>query len=281
MPTLEEWETIDVYKDSVYKLCDFLIKRRQSVTGIGITAPLHIPLREMEVLFEYINVDTAEEKIQKIKSAIELLKDNSVQDGAPTAIVIKNPDILTDFSSSFQDNRSIIIGCSTEGLEAFQKKLRALTQKMEIDGVGFSLKEMDGNQIRISFGDRGLTITRGNRGDFPLKLNIVLLLFGRQITVLATNNERIGIRSFTRELFDRIGERSSDYRHGNFISIKALVLILSYARDHVSFTGHAQDAVITRKAVVTALKALEEDTTRELTRPLIQRNDGNVSLNIQ
>lgn len=287
MPTLEEYEKLDIYKSLIYQICDFLIRKRQSFNDGLINRPIRFQLRDMEDILEYIrptredeeveNFDERKYKLEKLKQELVNLSEDSITEGSPTIITILNPEILEDFSGNFDTNQEIKIKCSTEGLQAYKEKLKELTANMEIDGIDFSLTVApDGKRCVVHFGNKQMNITKG-KNIFPLKLNIAMLLFGKKIKVIeGVNNEEISIRTFDQllnrsEFPTEIQIRSSDYSPGHALAIESLRRVLDYAKDSVSFG--ARENVINRRSVIEAISDIEKDSLKILGKSLLKRND--------
>jgi hypothetical protein len=295
---LEEFEKRDVYKSRIYQLCDFLIKKREDPKCRHITRPLNIPLKEMGEIFEYINADTQEEKIKKLKESLENLKegilhlseDSIDENTASAVIVIKNPEILDNFLENFNANKEIIIKCSVERLREYKAKLIKLTQEIDFDAGEFSLRRVSDEKYFVCLHNKEMPITSGNKhthnGEtgIPLKLSIILLLFGKKIPVASTlhiqNNEETSIRLFDQILKNRReGYRSNDYQPGHDLSIEALKLILAYAMSPILFDNPANE-VIKRQAITEAIYAIEEDSKEKLGKPLLIRSDDKTSVHL-
>lgn len=130
--TFKDLNKRDIYKSLIYMLCDFLIKQRDNPRygNFNLTLPIKIELKKIDELFEYIDAPSNEEKIEKIKIALEQLnnEDSIVQGFMPTVISIKNPEVLNNFLEEYSSNKVIIIKCSIAGLNAYQARLRGEKQ---------------------------------------------------------------------------------------------------------------------------------------------------------
>ena len=295
---LDELEKRDVYKSRIYQLCDFLIKKREDPKCRKITAPLSIPLKEMTEIFEYIHTGTEEEKIKKLKEAIENLKEGMIhlsedskdENTTSSVITIKNPEILDNFYENFNANKKIIIKCSREGLKVYKAKLIELTQEIDFDAGEFSLSRVSDEKYFICLKNKKMSITSGNKhasnGEtgIPLKLYIILLLFGKKIPVASTldtqNKKETSIRLFDQILkHTRGGYRSNDYQPGYDLPIEALKIILAYAKSPILFDNPANE-VITKKSITEAIYAIEEDSKEKLGKPLLIRSDDKTSVHL-
>ncbi len=289
--TLDELEKRDVYKSRIYQLCDFLIKKREDPRCRNITRPITIPLKEMAEIFEYIHTGTEEEKIKKLKEAIEHLNEDSKDENTTSAVItIKNPGILDNFSENFNANKEIIIKCSREGLKAYKAKLIESTQEIDFNAGDFSLHRVSDEKYFICLRNKKMSVTSGNKHNsngetgIPLKLYILLLLFGKKIPVASTlhtqNNEETSIRSFD-QILKRTGGgyRSNDYRPGYDLPIEALKLILAYAKSPILFDNPANE-VIKRQSITEAIKKIEKDSKEKLGKQLLIRSDNKTSVHL-
>ena len=119
-----DMERVDIFKELIYKLCDFLIERRRSFSGSGLRTPLHIRLSEFRRLFEYSNdAENEERRIEEIKERIDILRSDTVRNnkGEFPLIIVQNPEVLNSFYDNFRNDLEILISCSSEDLEKYQR----------------------------------------------------------------------------------------------------------------------------------------------------------------
>ncbi len=126
---LSKAEKKDIYKSHIYQLCNFLRDERKPPKSVSISRPIEINLKRFAELSEYIDEETKELKIEKLKnSLIQLSEDFIVEGQPPTIITINNPEILEDFQNSYTEDKKIVIRCSAERLRAYKEKLIELAK---------------------------------------------------------------------------------------------------------------------------------------------------------
>ena len=250
MPEPIEIAGIDVYKQPMYKLCDFLMIKRTSREGRGLMTTISFPLVEFNALFDYIE-GSNEEKINEIKSILVVLDDDTVIiDGAEQKIItILNPDILNSFLESYQNNELLKIRYTSENVEAYQSKLRKRTEALERKLGGILVETTSSGGALISVGAKVME-TRPKNSAEPVGPHIILLLAGN---IIPLSSGPISIKSYSLEndgFYD-------DYERGDSVEIEYLQRILSFIKDP------GRISVVEKRSITDSIRAINTKSSSE------------------
>ncbi len=128
----EDYKERDVYKELVYIICNFLIRKRKDPNCRTLGLPIKIKLREFDTYFEYTNQSTEELKIKEIETALKQLNEDPFNESGLTAITIEDTDVFTDFFNNYIKNTEIIIRCSVKSLTGYMERLELNTPKWKV-----------------------------------------------------------------------------------------------------------------------------------------------------
>jgi len=187
MPTnLNDYEKRDIYKSLIYKLCDFLIEKRNDpkYKNFNVTRPIVFPLKEMSTLFEYIGSSSKDSKINELKNVLGQLNEDSIEIDSPTTVIsILNNGLKGNFISKYNANKEIKIKCSSEKLEEYKKKLKKLTEETPIkdDNLGIQTKIKIAKKIKDKYKNINFKFEEG-KGFLQLNKGLEWILLGGSST---------------------------------------------------------------------------------------------------
>jgi len=256
MPRSPEIIEIDVYKKPIYKLCDFLLRKRQSFSGRGLRRPISFHLNELNELFEYIDNNNEIEKIKIIGDELKgLSTDTILLEGQEKKVIeILNLEVFESFVENFGNNTILKINCTSEYLEMYQIELRKRTEalKRKIEGVQVSATTNDG--ACIDSGTKKMTIRKRDANQIPIAPYLVLLLAGKSLSLSCGP---LSISSFS--LRQRGGEYE-DYEKGDFVGIDFLQKIFSFIDGN---SPPDQNIFFERKKLTDSLRGINKNSRSE------------------
>lgn len=247
---------MDIYKELLYPLCDFLISVRLSRLGKGINRSFGIPISDFENFLDTTFENTPERRDQKwrlLKDELEGLADDRDPSGNVCLLRIESSDVLRALSTGKPPQDDVIrLRYSREALIDYVKKSKAgdnaLAEADNLNILSAIPSMIDG---RIIWEFNGIKMHIKGRNGKNIRGRACLLLYGQQAEI---GDEFLSLSDFA--------ERNlafSDYAQyvpGDAMSVDVLARILDPAE-----WGVDSEAVTT--SVVNALKGLNKRAKEE------------------
>ncbi|MFZ3011420.1 MAG: hypothetical protein WA060_00240 [Minisyncoccia bacterium] len=255
MPELAEITEIDIYKEPIYRLCDFLLQKKYSAEGRGLNRPLSFRINELANIFEHSGNE--EEEMKKIKTELYGLSTETIitESGKQNVIEILNFETLELFLENFRNNVEVRIGCTSKNLEIYQKELRKRTEALKRKLGAVSVVAITNGGVSISVGEKTMETHRRSLSRLPIAPYLILLLAGENIRL---PRKIVSIDSFCKK-YD-IGEADSNYKRGDSVDINLLQKILTYTRYGNDW---GNQTLITRKAILDSLNGVNKKSRLE------------------
>jgi hypothetical protein len=245
MPELAEIAEIDIYKEPIYRLCDFLLQKKLTREGRGLDRPFSFRINE---LADFLEQDSNnEEKMKALKTELHGLSTDTVmtKDGKQNVIEILNFETLEFFIENFKNNVPVSIRCTSENLEMYQKELKKRTDALKRKYGAVSVVAIANSGVSISWGEKTMETHRRGLGLLPIAPYLILLLAGENVRL---PRKTVSINSFCGKY--NIGEAGYNYKRGEPVDINLLQKILTFIRDGNDWE---HETLIKRKAITDAL----------------------------
>ncbi|MFA4975344.1 MAG: hypothetical protein WC839_01855 [Candidatus Paceibacterota bacterium] len=253
MPELTDITEIDIYKEPIYRLCDFLLQKKYSTEGRGLNRPFSFRVNELANIFEHSGNE--EEEMKKIKTELYGLSTETImtENGKQNVIEILNFETLELFLENFRNNVEVRIGCTSKNLEIYQKELRKRTEALKRKLGAVSVVAITNGGASISIGEKTMETYRRSLRLLPIAPYLILLLAGESIRL---PRRLISIDSFCKKY--HTGD--ADYKRGDPVDINFLQKILTYIRYG---SGWESETLIKRKAILDSLNGLNTKSRLE------------------
>lgn len=253
MPELAEIAEIDVYKEPIYRLCDFLLQKKYSTEGRGLNRPFSFRVNELANIFEHSGNE--EEEMRKIKTELYGLSTETImtESGKQNVIEILNFETLELFLENFRNNVEVRIRCTSENLEMYQKELRKRTDALKRKFGAVSVVPITNDGVSISWGEKTMETHRRSLRLLPVAPYLILLLAGENVKF---QRRRISIKSFSQ----KYNTGYDDYKRGDPVDINFLQKILTYIRYGSDWES---ETLIKRKAILDSLNGLNKKSRLE------------------
>ena len=200
-------------KKMLYKICDFLIKKKLTREGKGIRNSLTIKLQDFSPVFN--SNETADFEIEELKEELEGLG-RVIRKNEFPPVEIENKEILDNFLNNFKQNESIVLLYERLEIEKYVQKLREgdKRRKEGTDHDKLIFENLEG-KCRFKYKGKEMTIKQREKTG-SIELNICLLMFKCPIIY---SSERTGKK-------ETIYSEKEKYKIGDKIQSSALLEII-------------------------------------------------------
>lgn len=216
MPTEANY---DNYKTAMYQICKFLIDKKLSIEGKGLGRPLAVPLHEFECVIPYTRGLNDQETFEKLKNEIEGLAEERNRRDNPL-LVINNTEILQDFISSYNQNKTLFLTYKRRDIEDYLADIEA--GNVLIREKGKVIFDKDKLKFRLDGKYFSLRKTKTN-----YNVNLSLLLYGYE--TLDLNQYKHSIKSYAEQHADY--DDYVDYIPGQDVDLNLIRNILLAGSD--------------------------------------------------
>lgn len=235
-----------------YKLLEFILKIRRKTRGIG--GRIRIPLKDIEYLLDYVNIENPEENTKFNK--IEILADELIELDEETfgnteteerpVIKIINREILSNLPQYFNTNGVLVVKCTSENLEEYINLLKKRTENAEkIRGLS-KIEDLPNGNLTIVLGDKKVKFIHARAGSPDISINLIRLMYGKNVK----------------------GTMLRDYEKGNHVHANEIFNNLNYILD----------SEITSKQISDSIRGINNKIYQEFGSDLLDADDQGLRL---
>ncbi|MEI8339610.1 MAG: hypothetical protein WCF94_03010 [bacterium] len=251
MPHSDYYDT----KKLKYKLCELLLSKRRSFSGLGNT--LRISFTDLVPLLEYAQAEDADERIRQLEDELRSLNDELIGPGLDKRVIkIIDEKILNSFVSKFRIGTQMIhIRCLSSSIEEYMSELKNRTE-VALRQMGIvEIKKMVEGGVIIKIGDKSFKTGKCKIRDANIRTNIIKLMFGGPINVGGTMY------------------KLEDYERGNHTSFKDIINIVRKIEGIRAMTDEIEVSPNEIRRVRDAARGLNEKSMKTFGSPLFNLND--------
>jgi len=167
MPTnREELRQMEDEKIAIYPLCDILVAKRRTLSGIGLHTPITIMMNELRPLLRFIVAENEDQKINKLKEKLQILLNEQipVAGGLSPLLTLENSEeIMNSFADNFRRNKVLTLTYRSAEIERYKTELKERTRQMLINSNNVRVVTNPSGGVDVFLGELKMNIRAGER----------------------------------------------------------------------------------------------------------------------